>query len=78
VVRNVILPRGAGHISLPSIDELASEPHARGWIDSYRPGTEAPRIDEKAGVVQDRVLYAAEIWFHVKKHWCLELQNALE
>ena len=72
-VRNVILPPGASHVDLPRVAELASNPATREWIEHYVPDTNAP--PPLASVDTSNLLHAADIWYSVKKHWCLEAQR---
>jgi hypothetical protein len=67
-VHNVQL-RGAGHIEIVNVRPLAGDPAARKWMDAYAPGAPAPQ--------DARLLFAADVWHYVTKHWCLELQRAL-
>jgi len=60
--------RGAGHIGIVGIRPLAREPAARRWLDSYSPGTTVPK--------NAKMLFAADLWHYITKHWCLELQRA--
>jgi hypothetical protein len=74
-VRNVELPVGTSHIGLPDATDLATNATARTWIDGYQPNQPLPQdID---GVDAGRLLVAADIWFEVKKHWCLEAQRVI-
>jgi hypothetical protein len=74
-VRNVILPSSASHIGLPRVDALARDTATRDWIERYFPGTTAA----VPGVTIDtsNLLHAADIWYSVKKHWCLEAQRLI-
>ena len=74
-VRNVILPAEASHVALPRTAELALDPAIRAWIDRYEPGTTlAPPA---AHTDTANLLHAADIWYSVKKHWCLEAQRLI-
>ncbi|TMH29653.1 MAG: hypothetical protein E6H66_19665 [Betaproteobacteria bacterium] len=73
-VRTVWLPNATSHIAMPQAKELAVNPVTRAWIDHYVPGENAvPPTD--AGIDASNILHAADIWFSVKKHWCLEAQK---
>ncbi len=72
-VRNVELPAATSHIGLPNAKELALNAKTRAWIDGYRPG-ETPPLD-LGDVDTGNLLPAADIWFSVKKHWCIEAQR---
>jgi hypothetical protein len=71
-VRNVTLPAEYSHVSLPAAGHLAANPVTRAWIERYAPGAEPP---SQAGLDTQNLLHAADIWFSVKKHWCLEAQR---
>jgi len=74
-VRNVALPAIYNHLTVPVVGPLASDPTAREWINAYVPG--GPASDppgEKAGYA---TLWAADVWYTVKKHWTLEAQRLI-
>ena len=53
---------------------LAEDPAVRDWINAYVPDQNVdtstlPRL--AAG----HVLWAADVWYSIKKHWCLEAQQ---
>ena len=60
---------GAGHLEIMRVRPLARDAAARKWMDAYAPGVRAPH--------DARLLFAADVWHHITKHWCLELQRAL-
>jgi hypothetical protein len=74
-VRNVDLPAATSHLGLPNAKELATRANTRAWIDRYRPGESSPPDVE--GIDAGNVVVAADIWFSVKKHWCLEAQRVI-
>ena len=76
-VRNVTLPADYGHISLPIAAHLAANPATRAWISDYSP--RGPRDALPAGDDLDtrNIVHAADIWYSVKKHWCLEAQRLI-
>ena len=74
-VRNVILPPKASHLTLPLAKELALDPAARDWINRYAPGPGTPSPPSGALADLPNLLHAADIWYSVKKHWCLEAQR---
>ena len=76
-VRNVTLPSGASHLTLPLAKELALDPTTRAWIDRYVPGTDAAAVPSGASSEMANLLHAADIWYSVKKHWCIEAQRLL-
>jgi hypothetical protein len=71
-VRNLTLPAEYSHISLPAAEHLAANPVTRAWIERYTPGGQLPAQD---GLDTRNLLHAADIWFSVRKHWCLEAQR---
>jgi len=76
-IRNVILPPKASHLSLPLAKELALDPVARDWIDRYVPGPGTASLPSGALAELPNLLHAADIWYSVKKHWCLEAQRLI-
>lgn len=74
-VRNVILPAVYNHVTLPVVGPLADDPVARAWIQSYRPG--ATTSEPPPETVGYGVLWAADVWYSVKKHWVLEAQRLI-
>ena len=75
VVRNVALPAFYNHLTVPIVGPLAGDPAVRPWIDAYVPGDSA--VDppgEKAGYA---TLWAADVWYSIKKHWTLEAQRLI-
>lgn len=77
-VRNVTLPMSYNHITVPLTSSLAKDPGAREWINAYHPKGEGDEVldlpPESRG---ENILWAADVWFSVKKHWCLEAQNLI-
>jgi len=76
-VRNVTLPTDYGHISLPITAHLAANPATRAWINDYSP--RGPRVALPTGDDLDtrNIVHAADIWYSVKRHWCLEAQRLI-
>ena len=75
-VRNVELPAGTSHVRLPDAKQFAGNADTRAWIESYRPDdhSQPPAVD---GVDTDNLVVAADVWFSLKKHWCLEAQRMI-
>jgi hypothetical protein len=73
-VRNVTLPSAYSHIDLPNARHLAANPVTRAWIDAYVPGTSAP-MPSDSGVDTTNLLHAADIWYSVRRAWCLAAQQ---
>ena len=76
-VRNVTLPATAGHLTLPLAEELALDPVTRAWINRYVPGTGSPEPPTDTRLDVANLLHAADIWYSVKRHWCLEAQHLI-
>ena len=75
-VRNVVLPMTYNHITVPITHALAADPKARAWINAYVPGTEEePKVPPDVRGLN--ILWAADVWFSIKKHWCLEAQTLI-
>jgi hypothetical protein len=75
-VRNVLLPPAASHIRLPLAKELALDPRTRAWIDEYSPA-HVPPMPIAPDVDLSNLMHSADIWYSVKKHWCLEAQRLI-
>lgn len=76
-VRNLTLPQRASHITLPLAQDLALDPVTREWIERYVPGTPVPDPPIATRLHVANLLHAADIWYSVKKHWCLEAQELI-
>ncbi len=80
VVRNLRLPTTYGHASIPDTRHLAKDPAIRDWLSNYRP-TDTPtatlQLDVQFDADSTHVLWAAEVWYSIKKHWVLELQRKI-
>jgi hypothetical protein len=76
IVRNVTLPAEYSHIFVPDTAQLALSAPMRAWINAFDPDNIAglaPLPDGNA----NNVMWAADIWHSIKKHWCLEAQQLL-
>jgi hypothetical protein len=72
-VRTVTLPAGYHHVMLPRVAHLADDAAMRAWIDAWSPGsTSAAPAGDTSNLVQ-----AADIWYSVKRNWCLQAQGLL-
>lgn len=81
LVRNVRLPSSNAHLSIPYAKELLENPEALDWIQHYQPGREpgdTPEATMEFGLKNARILWAAEVWYGIKKHWVLELQRLIQ
>jgi hypothetical protein len=71
-VRNVTLPATTNHVFVPVTHELATDPAVRQWIDDYTPDRLSGEVPVAVG---SNGLWAADVWYSVKRHWALELQR---
>jgi hypothetical protein len=72
-VRNVTLPASYSHIGIPRTEHLAEDRRTRAWINAYVPTAATPEAPGDA----DNILHAADIWYSVKQHWCVEAQRLI-
>jgi hypothetical protein len=73
-VRNVMLPATYNHVVVPLTHGLAEDAEVRDWINAYVPG-EQTDTSSLPGDAAQHVLWAADVWYSIKKHWCLEAQH---
>ena len=73
-VRNVTLPAGYSHVFVPGTARLAEDPAMRNWINAFDPNNEAGRAPLPNGNA-DNVLWAADVWHSIKRHWTVEAQH---
>jgi pimeloyl-ACP methyl ester carboxylesterase len=73
-VRNIDLPVTYSHVFVPAVGSLPEEPGVRAWINDYVPGGEHDTSSLPVEAAQ-HVLWAADVWYSIKKHWCLEAQR---
>lgn len=76
-VRNISLPSSYSHMTVPLTEELAMDRESREWINSFVPSTEEPEIADDFRGRRDNILFAADVWYSIKKHWCMELQRLI-
>jgi hypothetical protein len=80
LVRNVRLPSTYGHSTIPLTKHLLKSQEIKDWINNYRPTdkpADTPRLDVKFDSNSSHILWAAEVWYCIKKHWVLELQRKI-
>ena len=75
-VRTVILPTQYFHPMVPVTRELSTSESMREWINAYVPGAKEQLQALPEGPSYN-VLWAADVWYSVKKHWCLEAQQLI-
>lgn len=76
IVRNVRLPASYSHVIVPVTRHLAKNRDTRDWINSYIP-SEEPVLTGEFESSTLNILWAADVWHSVKKHWVIELQNLI-
>jgi hypothetical protein len=72
-VRNVELPADYSHVFVPQTSHLARDPAMRAWLNAYVPGQGMALPAEVRDA--ENSLWAADVWFHIKKHWVLQAQK---
>ncbi len=75
-VRNVKLPLGYNHITIPGTRHLAESQDMRDWINNYIP-SEEPELTVQFESPSQNILWAADVWHSIKKHWVIELQRLI-
>lgn len=75
-VHNVNLPVAYSHVFVPNTDYLIDEPDKRDWINAYAGAREGDAATIPGGD-DAHVLWAADVWHSIKKHWCLEAQRLI-
>jgi hypothetical protein len=79
-VRNVRLPSSYAHTTIPFTRHLLKSQSIKDWINNYQPGCESvetPELDVQFDSDCSHILWAADVWYSIKKHWVLELQRLL-
>jgi len=79
-VRNVRLPSTYAHTTIPATSHLSKSQQIKDWINNYQPGcgsVETPQLDVKFDSDSTHILWAADVWYSIKKHWVLELQRLI-
>ncbi|HYV26013.1 MAG TPA: hypothetical protein VFA77_00635 [Candidatus Eisenbacteria bacterium] len=80
VVRNVWLPTEEKHGEIPETRHLCLNPKTVDWINNYQPSKEEidrPVVNQEFDSNSDHIIWAAEVWHDIKKHWVLELQRKI-
>jgi hypothetical protein len=75
-VRNVTLPAEYSHVFIPLTSQLAESAAMRAWINAFDPDNESGRAPLPDGAATN-VMWAADVWHNVKKHWCFEAQRLI-
>ena len=74
-VRNVELPAAYSHVFVPNTEHLLDDAAMRDWLNAYQPDRPAP--PPLQALSAENSLWAADVWFHIKKHWVLEAQKVV-
>ena len=80
LVHNVWLPKEYEHAMIPITDHLLRSQQTRDWINNYQPSAEAvsyPQLNVRLPGDTRHIIWAAEMWYYIKKHWVLELQRLI-
>jgi hypothetical protein len=75
LVRNVRLPTAYKHGSIPDTEHLLKSQQIKAWINHYDPAH--PAELEQFDSDSRHILWAADVWYSIKKHWVLELQHMI-
>jgi hypothetical protein len=76
LVRNITLPAGYSHVFVPDTADLVKDPARRAWINAFRPGDEGTSVPPPE-LDADNLLFAADAWHSIKRHWVIEAQRAI-
>ena len=77
VVRNVTLPGTYSHVFVPVTQALAVDPKMRDWLNAYVPGVDNGHPPGASDGRDNNAFWAADVWFSIKKHWCIEAQRLI-
>jgi hypothetical protein len=75
-VRNVTLPAEYSHVFVPYTHELPNSAEMRAWLNAFDPENESSRAPIPDGTASN-VMWAADVWYTIKKHWCIEAQRLI-
>jgi hypothetical protein len=76
-VRNVTLPGTYSHVFVPVTQALAADPKMRDWLNAFVPGADNGPPPGASDGRDNNAFWAADVWFSIKKHWCLEAQRLI-
>ena len=80
VVRNVRLPSAYKHREIPDTQHLLKSQPILDWINNYVPAdkpVDTAPLDAQWGADSRHILWAADVWHSIKKHWVRELQRKI-
>jgi hypothetical protein len=73
LVRNVRLPTSYSHATVPNTKVILTSQAMKDWVSNYTP-TNQPSLEEQSFKSNSHILWAADVWYSIKRHWVLELQ----
>ncbi len=77
-VRNIRLPTQEEHGKTPAAEHLLHSKKIREWLNAYTPvATPNEDINVQFDTDSKHILFAADVWYSVKKHWVIELQRLI-
>jgi len=79
-VRNVRLPTQYKHGEVPDTEHLLRSQQIKDWVNNYKPldaFESEPHLDVTFDSDSRNILWAADVWYSIKKHWTLELQRVI-
>ncbi len=79
-VRNVWLPTEYDHGRIPNTKHLLRSPAMKDFINNYQASKEPVvylKLDVAFAGDSRHILWAADVWYSIKKHWVLELQRLI-
>ena len=80
VVRNIWLPSSYKHLEVPDTKHLLKSHLIKDWLNQYHPSdnpVDTPKADVTFDSDSKQILFAAEVWYCIKKHWVLEVQRRI-
>jgi hypothetical protein len=80
LVRNVWLPKEYKHGAIPNTEHLLKNQQIINWLNDYKPseqGVSYPQLNRQFDTDSSHILWAAEMWYTIKKHWVFELQRSI-
>ena len=75
-VRTVLLPFSHDHYFVPFTQHLAEHEETRAWVDAYVQ-TDRPEVNVDFKSPATNIVWAADVWTSIKRHWVLELQHLI-
>ena len=76
-VRNVVLPETYDHVFVPVTQSLAADPATRAWLNAFVPDANNGPPPGTSSGHDKNAFWAADVWFSIKKHWCIEAQRLI-